>query len=26
MLELLWKIIVLGVAVWITAYIYYSLM
>jgi hypothetical protein len=26
MLDLLWKIIVLGVAVWITAYIYYSLM
>jgi hypothetical protein len=26
MLDLLWKIIVLGLAVWITAYIYYSLM
>ena len=26
MLDLLWKIIVLGIAVWITAFIYYSLM
>lgn len=26
MLDLLWKIIVLGIAVWVTAYIYYSLM
>lgn len=26
MLELLWKIITLGIAVWITAFIYYSLM